>query len=320
MKATWWTALSGFLVCLQTVGAGYDFEGLTQNHFLNGHDNWVDQPGQGDAYIGYGEGYNTSLVVRHLRTVIFDQSAYLTRVNDEFYRFIPIQPNQRNLILQFDVNGEALAQFGLGCDVNGDGMARTYEGEIGPVFGTFDRSFQMQEANQGTATSVAFAAVGRSGNSGSDWYRIQFFMDFAANDGEGAGSLRYANLSDGYSQPVAIPQLQDINLGLGRMTNAAPPSAWNALWVHVRSSGSNVPAVDHLMVIHPPALEIDRTGDGMHVVTWPNPPAPLRYRLLRAEDVSHGFAPILNHIERPEPFISYTGVTSHAGFYRVEVE
>lgn len=224
----------------------YTFESLNVNNLIHGQDNWIDQPGQGQAAIYQDPGsINGTKVARHVPTVVFNQSAFLTRVNDGNFSFPAVTEIQTGLTIQFDCNGQHVAIFALGHDVNGDGMLKSSEGEIGPSFGTYDRDFRLQGANLGTIHNVDFG----SGNNGTDWYRIQLRIDFTANDGDGSGSLYYKNLTDGDPDFIAVSGLQDIDLELGAMDPGAKPTTWDALWMHLLTGGGNIPHADDLVPV-----------------------------------------------------------------------
>jgi hypothetical protein len=185
--------------------------------------------------------------------VAFHESAFITRVNDANFGFRPFNGAETGAIIQFDSNGEHIAMFALGHDLNGDGMIKGSDGEVGPAFGTYDRNFRVQGASNG---SVAQAGLG-AGNAGREWYRMQLRIDFTANDGDGAGSFFYRNLSNGDPEFRAVPALQDINLELGQMDPNAGPATWDAMWLHLRSGGSNVPNADNLI----PNVRVALLGD-----------------------------------------------------------
>ena len=237
----------------------YDFESLGTLQFIDGKDNWVDQPGQGQAVVDVDDtAINGTKIVRHFKTVVFDQSAYITRVNDAIFGFEPFTGNETSAVIQFDCTGDHIATFALGFDRNGDGMLLAADGELGPAFGTDDRRFVVQQANLGSIAGVDFP----SGDSKDDWYRIRLHVDFTANGGDGAGSLSYLNLTDGESVYQPVDGLQDVNLNLTSLHPDAAPSAWNAMWLHLRSGGSNVPRADHLVPHVAITLPADVTGDG----------------------------------------------------------
>ena len=232
----------------------YDFQSLTLNQFLDGQDAWFDQPQQGMAYVGQDDSpANGTKVVRVLPTVAFDEPAYLTRVNNGSFGFQSFSGNDQNAGMQFDVNGEYLGLFALGHDVDGDGMLKAIDGEIGPLFGVRDRLFRVQQANQGAAFEVAFGP----GNAGYDWYRIRLQMDFTANNGVGAGALSYRNLSDGDPEFIPVDGLQNVNLGLDSLHPEAGPAAWDAMWLHMLNNGSKHTAADNLI----PHVEVQVAGD-----------------------------------------------------------
>ena len=116
-------ALPVLLVLLAHAGQAvevYTFETLGVNNFIDGQDHWQDQPGQGDAVVALDASGNGTKVVRHFKTVIFDQSAFITRTNDAGFNFVSFSGTETNAVIQFEANGEHVAMFALGCDLNGD--------------------------------------------------------------------------------------------------------------------------------------------------------------------------------------------------------
>ena len=238
----------------------YDFESLAVNQFINGQDSWFDQPGQGMAYVGLDESpANGTKVVRVLPTVAFDEPAFLTRINNGGFSFQPFSGNETNAVIQFDVIGEHLGLFALGHDVNGDGMLKAIDGEIGPLFGVHDRLFRVQQANQGMTFETAFGP----GNAGHEWYRLQLHLDFTANNDIGAGKLFYKNLSDGDPEYIPVDGLQNVNLGLDSMHPDADPAVWDAMWLHLLNNGSKYTAADNLIPHVGIQVPGDANGDGI---------------------------------------------------------
>ena len=208
-KAALGGVLGLVLIGAPVQGEPYTFESLTPNTFIHGDDGWVDQAGQGQAVIALDDTGNGTKVVRHHPTVAFNQSAFITRMNDAAFSFIPFKGTEANAVIQFDANGEHLAMFALGCDWNGDHVLKSADGEIGPAFGVNDRKFSIQEANLGTIHEDGFSEGGGDGNSGNDWYRIQLHIDFTANGGEGSATLKFLNLTDGDTVYRSVSGLRD---------------------------------------------------------------------------------------------------------------
>lgn len=225
----------------------YTFESLTINNFINGQDHWKDQLGQGDAVISLDATGNDTKVVRHFKTVVFDQVAYLTRTNDPSFNFVYFTGSESNAVIQFEASGEHVAMFALGCDRNGDGLLLSTDGELGPAFGIYDRNFRIQEANLGTAYDDGFNQGGGDGNSGNDWYRLQLRLDFTADGGEGLGSLYFMNLTDHDTSFHIVSGMRDRPLGLGSLHPDARPEHWNAMWLQLLSNGNSVPSADNLV-------------------------------------------------------------------------
>jgi len=237
----------GILVQAASAVEVYTFESLGVNNFIDGQDYWKDQPGQGDAVVALDASGNGTKVVRHFKTVIFDQSAFLTRTNDAGFNFVSFTGTETNAVIQFEANGEHVAMFALGCDLNGDGLLLSAEGELGPAFGVYDRNFRIQEANLGTNYDDGFNQGGGDGNSGNDWYRLQLRLDFTAGNGEGSGSLYFKNLTDGDTTFHTVSGVINRPLGLSRMHPDARPAKWNAMWLHLLSNGNSVPSADNLV-------------------------------------------------------------------------
>lgn len=225
----------------------YTFESLGVNTFIAGQDGWQDQAGQGQAVVALDASGHGTKVVRHFKTVIFDESAFITRTNDAGFNFVSFSGTETNAVIQFETNGEHVTMFALGCDRNGDGLLLSTDGEIGPAFGVYDRNFRIQEVNLGTAYDDGFNQGGGDGNSGNDWYRLQLRLDFTAGNGEGIGSLYFKNLTDGDTTFHTVSGMLNRPLGLSRMHPDARPANWNAMWLHLLSNGNSVPSADNLI-------------------------------------------------------------------------
>ena len=238
--------LFGFLGAPSGAQDVYTFESLKVNGLIHQQDHWVDQPGQGYAAVRIDPSTaNGTRVVYSVPTVVFNESSYLTRVNDGNFDFPPVASNQTHLTMQFDCTGEHVAMFALGRDRNGDGMLLHGDEEIGPVFGVWDQHFRVQGAGSGVIHEAPFD----NGDSRKDWYRIRLRVDFTANDGDGAGSLFYKNLSDGDPSFTEVSGLQDLNLELSSMPPDAGPGAWNAMWLHLLRGGGNESSADNLVPV-----------------------------------------------------------------------
>lgn len=247
----------------------YDFESLTVHSFIHGHDNWRDQPGQGQGIIAQDTTpTNGTWVASVLPTVAFNEPAYLTRVNDANFSFPAFTGGETAAVVQFDATGDHIALFALGHDLTGDGMLRTADGEVGPAFGTWDRNFRIQGANGGPAVDIPFG----SGDAGHDWYRLRLVIDFTALGGDGQATLLYRNLSDGDLVFEPVAGLEAVNLQLTGMAPEAPPGSWDALWLHLMRGGGNEPLVDHLMIGlgSPSGVEITGTESRLRL-SAPNP-------------------------------------------------
>ena len=72
-------------------------------------------------------------------------------------------------------------------------------------------------------------------------------MNFAANDGDGTGTLVFMNLSDGDTSFHSVPGVRNQPLGLNRLPLAARPARWNALWVQLLSNGNSIPIADNFI-------------------------------------------------------------------------
>jgi len=292
----------------------YSFESLNTNNFIHNQDGWVDQAGQGQAVISLDETGNGTKVVRHMPTVAFNESAFITRINDASFSFLPFSGTETDAVIQFDANGEHLAMFTLGVDLNGDGVLKSAEGEIGPSFGVNDRKFCVQEANLGTAYFDGFSEGGGDGNSGNDWYRIQLRIDFTGAEGEGVASLYFLNLSDGDTVYRSVSGLRDLPLGMSRMHPDAGPDRWNAMWLHLLTMGSRIPHADNL-VPNLKTVRITNTAiEGTElIIDWRGGTGP--YQVQRSSNLTDGsWGDFGTPTETTTATVPITGLT---GFFRV---
>jgi hypothetical protein len=234
----------------------YDFEGLALRN-LSGQDGWLSQPAMGEIVVRVDDSpVNGTQVARPDVGVASGAMALLTRVNDGAFQFDPFLGD--HAVIQFEADGEAIATFGLGRDLDGDRLLSRTNGEAGPLFGIVRdpeqgiAQFAIQPADQPVAdlatTSVVSALTAAdSSNEPGDWYRLQLRIDLAANAGAGAGSLYFMNLSEGDAAFRPVPGLQGVPLALDALDPAAGPGAWNAMWLAMQFSGNqNVPSLDNL--------------------------------------------------------------------------
>jgi hypothetical protein len=186
---------------------------------------------------------NASKVVRPNPTVTGQAGdTELSRVNDANFSFTPFTATTGETC--YDTTADDNSLFALGRDIVPDGMLRTGDGEIGIPFGIWERQFIILTGN----SLIVRAGVADLGVDDlvTDWYRICLAIDFAANNGEGAGSLSYMNLSNGDAGLSAIAGLQDLNLRL--LSNGAPdPSGWNTMYLLLRIDATNIPKADNLI-------------------------------------------------------------------------
>ncbi|MCF7848355.1 MAG: hypothetical protein K9M45_05845 [Kiritimatiellales bacterium] len=288
----------------------YTFEALAIDSNINGQDHWKVQPGGGQATVRQDETSNGTQVVRHYKEVGgADQSAYITRTNDASFNFLPFSGSESNAIIQSEVNGEHLAMFALGCDRNGDGLLLSADGELGPAFGVYDRNFSIQQAGLGSMSNVVFG----SGNNGSDWYRLQLQIDFTAGEGKGTGSLYYMNLTDGDTVFQAVAGLTDLPLGLDGLHTDAHPSQWNAIWLHLRSSGGSIPCADNLIPNLNGILITEMIPSPDNMLRWRGGTGPYqvqrRERLDAGNWVDEGGTTMLTN--------ATVSITADTGFFRV---
>jgi len=216
----------------------YEFDGLGAG-LIHAKDNWVDQPGQGQGIVATAP--NGTPGASHLPTVAFNEDAFLTRVNDAAFSFLPFAGTETEAVLQMECDGNGRTLFALGADVDGDGQLSA--SERGPSFGISDQQYAIHQANGGPAREVPFV----SGDSRSDVYDVQLRIHFPAGAGDGTGSLWIRNKSDGEVAFRAVSGLSSVPLGLSGLSVGAKPSRWNALWLDLVTIGTNSPHVDRLV-------------------------------------------------------------------------
>ena len=88
------------------------------------------------------------------------------------------------------------------------------------------------EAGRGTSH------VSSIGLSTASWYQLQLVINFTANAGSGSGSLFYRNLTLGETAFTAVPDLQNVSLGLLNTAADVRPATYDA--VHVTLSLADV--------------------------------------------------------------------------------
>ncbi len=228
-----------------TVPNGSPFPGTT----LTGQDNWTEPAGGTgvkarndiDAVPGFSgnNAYNSGAGV------------YATRRNNAAFSYaIPASATTLKLSLTGRINSSATAAFGPGFDANNNGSinAANAPGEYGFEFGYLSNTWFIRQAAQGAVTQSPNLGITASGRA---WY-MELRVDLAANSGDGAGSLYVKQLGDTSNNPVndvltAVPSLQNINLGITRMSanggNSAP-SAWNGILTRVGAGNIDALALE----------------------------------------------------------------------------
>ena len=227
----------------------YDFEHLIGG-YINGQCGWVEA--ETNATIMTDTAVNGTKVVRPNTTVGGEAGqAEMSRVNDENFSFASIITTDAEI--SFDATGDDNAIFALGQDINGDGMLSIVDNEIGVPFGFWERLFIIFRGNSLTVRAGDEKPENLNpDNEKTDWYRMRLRIDFAANGGDGSGSLAYMNLSNGETSFTDIPTMQNLNLRL--LGSGAPGQAdWNAMFLLLRTDATNIPKADNLIPNAPPA-------------------------------------------------------------------
>lgn len=247
--------LTGGLAFSAAEAAVYDFENLEIDHGIQSTDGWVRVPDGGFMITRLDDTpENGTQVAMPFVGVDSGWHAYLSRVNNETFSFSPFFGTETQAVMQFDTTAEAVTGFGLGTDLDGNGLITPEAGELGPLFGAvrdYQRGveqFAVVTANFGFLYATPLNSDERCCNADSDWYRLQLRMDLTANGGAGSGSLYYMNLTRGDSgfQPVA--ELQNLDLGLDSLGPSAGPESWNTMWMGTRFEGAlSVPRMDNLV-------------------------------------------------------------------------
>jgi len=235
------------------------------NGVLEGRDGWVDAPGSGLIVIRQDDTpVNGTQVAQPDVGVLSGSPGLLTRVNNESFGFSPFFGTETQAVQQVDVTAEASTGFGVGADVDGDGILSAELGELGPVFGALRdaqagvEQFGIIAANLGAKYLTPLNTDTRCCNEDSDWYRLQLRMDLTANSGSGSGSLYYMNLTRGDTEFQPVAELQNVNLGLGSMHAEAGPESWNAMWITMLFEGSqSIPRMDNLVPRVPNVMQLN---------------------------------------------------------------
>jgi hypothetical protein len=223
--------------------AVYDFESLTIGQ-INGQDNWAEAETNATVETDTSSA-NGTLVVRANAT--FGGAAgetEISRVNDGSFSF-PAFTGTQGLIC-YDTTADDNSLFALGQEIVADGLLKIDDDEIGVPFGFWERQFIVLVGNS-LVTRAGVVDLSSDYGEITDWYRLCLAIDFSANNGDGAGSLSYMNLSRGDTSFIAIPDMQGLNLKLS-LNGTPDPSQWNAMFLNLRVDSTDlIPKADNLM-------------------------------------------------------------------------
>ena len=128
--------LTGGLAFSAAEAAVYDFENLEIDHGIQSTDGWVRVPDGGFMITRLDDTpENGTQVAMPFVGVDSGWHAYLSRVNNETLNFSPFFGTETQAVMQFDTTAEAVTGFGLGTDLDGNGLITPEAGELGPLFG-----------------------------------------------------------------------------------------------------------------------------------------------------------------------------------------
>ncbi|CAA9229963.1 MAG: hypothetical protein AVDCRST_MAG42-1075 [uncultured Chthoniobacterales bacterium] len=222
----------------------YSAEELTRRASLGGQDGWQLVGGFGGISVDQGSGINPSTVLQGPSSF----SSFAARTNDSNFSFAQFTGLETSVVLQIDVYPvfTPMALFGLGHDsITDTDSVINQASETGPLFGTMTSNgarLVIQEAGRGTShlSSITLANL--------SWYQIRLEMDFTANAGQGSGSLFLRNLSLGETSFTAVPDLQNISLGLTNTAADVRPFTYDGMFI-----GMGFGHMDNIGVVPEPA-------------------------------------------------------------------
>jgi hypothetical protein len=207
----------------------YDFENLKIGE-LQGQDGWPKLKNLSERYLDKtlrvvrGTGINQSHVI-----VRNGEGGDEIRPNNRAFSFKHFTGRETDARLQFDIR-----YGGRRGPWNADGYFSTG----GEAFGLNNHFFQILASGN---PSTPHAPIPDRVHEG-DWIRLQLRLDFTANNGSGAASLFYGNLTAGDIALIPIPELQNVKLAV----QYEKPAEWNHLRINIGSEIDRI-AVDNLI-------------------------------------------------------------------------
>lgn len=253
------------MISLAAHAADTDFEGLSQTS-LAGQDGWESIVGS--LNVAAGTGANTTQVVT---TSVASGVNEFSRLSNQAFGFSTGVAGSIQFDLQWQVpsipqrNGGAWFAVGHDTSDSGTTLGGSERGPwVGMQHGTGGTGIYLREAGSGAEHIVPVVA----GIDDGDWISIRLDMDFAANSGDGAGSVLIKNLTDGDTAFSAIAGLQNVNLQIQSIAvEARDPASWDAAFIRVDREFENPMALDNLMINVPEPSSLALLGLGGVLLT-----------------------------------------------------
>lgn len=147
-------------------------------------------------------------------------------------------------VVQVDVRpgASALIEISVGHDLDVKPAKGGGDGRRGPSLGFVGPKFMLRSANPNAMVSADASAT----DDRNDWYRLRLVIDFAANGGNGAGTLQVRNLTDGEQAYRTVLSGVDLQIKARMAAISRDPATWNAWLVRMNGAGA---MADNLGVI-----------------------------------------------------------------------